>query len=193
MIWFRILVSCDFGGCCSCSELTDREILDGVRNPGFEDNENRVNTLRVPEALRQAMESPPSYEEALKYDRFGFQLPVTPISASLPSFSSSSPSSSPASARSDVPNNQQSAHASTGARPIQVSHSPPRHPDTRSRSSTAGSSSLLTPIREEEDDDDPPITVVIDCIGVQASKLIENCDTKLNLSEGEQLNRHSKC
>ena len=74
----------------------------------------------------------------------------------------------------------------------QISNSPPRIAETRSRSSTVGSNSILTPIQEEEIDESP-VTVVIDCIGVQASRLLENCDTKLDISGAEELNDQTKC
>lgn len=74
----------------------------------------------------------------------------------------------------------------------QLSNSSPRVPEVRSRSSTAGSNSLLAPIREEEIDESP-VTVVIDCIGVQSSRLMENCDRKIDISGGDELNGQSKC
>lgn len=74
----------------------------------------------------------------------------------------------------------------------QLSNSLSRAPEMRSRSSTVGSNSILTPIREEETDESP-VTVVIDCIGLQTSRLMENCDRKIDISGGEELNGQSKC
>ncbi|GFX50718.1 hypothetical protein TNCV_2723041 [Trichonephila clavipes] len=66
----------------------------------------------------------------------------------------------------------------------------------RRRTATSGSVSMphLSTISEEDGEkDDRPVTVVIDCIGIQTSRLMENCNTTVNLTNGHELGTQTKC
>ncbi|GFX50711.1 transposable element Tc1 transposase [Trichonephila clavipes] len=69
--------------CCKCEEDSSEEILrHGLRNPAFDDLEfpNRLGALpeQRPFSIMEAMESPPSYEEAVKQELFRFRTPPFP-------------------------------------------------------------------------------------------------------------------
>ncbi|GFY53545.1 uncharacterized protein TNIN_161291 [Trichonephila inaurata madagascariensis] len=86
-----------------CEEDSGEEILrHGLRNPAFDDLEfpNRLGALpeQRPFSIMEAMESPPSYEEAVKQELFRFRTPPSPQrqrSSSLTDINLSEDSTSP--------------------------------------------------------------------------------------------------
>ncbi|GBM13688.1 hypothetical protein AVEN_148206-1 [Araneus ventricosus] len=186
--------------CCKNLDSSEVDVTHGLRNPAFDDLEysNRSGALpeQRPFSVMEAMESPPSYDEAVKQELFRFSLPLQfqkqrsnsltdiPInnqrssSAQLSEISASALTSSPTQreAAASVPSTSQGA--------------------IRKRSSTTGSNGMsqLSTISEEDSErDERPLTVVIDSIGVQASRLLENCETSVNIAIGNELDKQSKC
>ncbi|GIY81676.1 uncharacterized protein CDAR_307841 [Caerostris darwini] len=174
----------------------------GLGNPAFDDHEYAQRLRSLPEqrpfSVMESVESPPSYEEAVKQELFRFRLPVTiqrtQRSTSLTEISVPR-EMSPIAAAESFENRPSTSSAALTQQQNEPSTSQGICQNPRKRSSTTGSNGMLSTISEEdsERDETPPMTVVIDCIGIQAARLLENCDTSVNLSNGTELGAQSKC
>ncbi|XP_055934962.1 uncharacterized protein LOC129964246 isoform X2 [Argiope bruennichi] len=187
--------------CCKSLDSSEVDVAYGLRNPAFDDHEysNRAGALpeQRPFSVMEAMESPPSYEEAVKQELFRFSSPssqfqrerstsLTDIPVNNQRPSSTEFSEINASALSSSPSQREASGSSPST----------SQGATRKRSSTAGSNGMphLSTISEEDSErDERPLRVVIDNIGVQASRLLENCETSINIANGNELDKQSKC
>ncbi|XP_042905378.1 uncharacterized protein [Parasteatoda tepidariorum] len=182
-----------FPACC-CKKNTDDQTGNtdqpsGRRNLAF-DHQEEIRSIRPrPFNNMEQLESPPSYDEAIRQELFRFQLPATPMHGSEAENNNNlevnNPSTNSTSNSTFPPTNS----------PQNSPTMSPRSRNSRSRSSSSissssGSSSPLSTINEEEE---WPVRVVIDCIGVQAARLMDNCDTSVQLSNGNALSTNSKC
>ncbi|GFR03840.1 uncharacterized protein TNCT_247751 [Trichonephila clavata] len=177
----------------------------GLRNPAFDDLEfpNRLGALpeQRPFNIMEAMESPPSYEEAVKQELFRFRTPPSPQrqrSSSLTDINLPEDSTSP------TVGSSEGSSTFSDLSPSQLQDMLQNLPSTsqgisqgaRRRTATSGSVSMpqLSTICEEDGEkDDRPVTVVIDCIGIQTARLMENCNTTVNLTNGHELGSQTKC
>ncbi|XP_035209958.1 uncharacterized protein LOC118184401 [Stegodyphus dumicola] len=142
------------------------------------------------------MEAPPSYEEAIKHDAFrGYSLCTTsdvihetqrPNSNESSNFTEVLPEN-PVSPTYNQPTSSQEVPASTsGCSSYQA----------KSGASNNCASNPLTTISEEFDEYDAtnqPLTVVIDSIGVHSARLLNDCDTSVQLPKTDELTSDSKC
>ncbi|KAG8200710.1 hypothetical protein JTE90_022321 [Oedothorax gibbosus] len=163
--------------------------LDGLRNPGFDAQERprRMPEQRPFDPMEQ-VESPPSYEEAVRQELFRFQPQHITTDRSPPSAGTSTIT-------------EEENHPQTNPSSDNTTSD---HPDSSQSlpTTSCGQTSLMkvgravaTPLStiREEDHEEWPVTVVIDCIGVQAARLMENCETIVKLEDGSELRTHSKC
>ncbi|GFT95933.1 uncharacterized protein NPIL_70781 [Nephila pilipes] len=195
--------------CCKCEESqnsSEQTSRHGLRNPAFDDLEYPCRLGALPEqrpfSIMEAMESPPSYEEAVKQELFRFRIPPSvprQRSSSLTDINTANEASSATAGSSE---NSFASFSSPSTSQLQdvlqnlPSTSQGTTQSSRRRTGTSGSVSMphLSTINEEDGErDDRPVTVVIDCIGIQTARLMENCETTVNLTNGLELNAQSKC
>ncbi|CAL1274256.1 unnamed protein product [Larinioides sclopetarius] len=192
--------------CCKNLDSSEVDVTHGLRNPAFDDHEYTNRSGAVPEqrpfSVMEAMESPPSYEEAVKQELFRFSLPLQFQRQRSPKLRKSNsltdiPINSQRSSLVEVSEISASALTSSSSQRESTANLPSASQGAiRKRTSTTGSNGMpqLSTISEEDSEkDERPLTVIIDSVGVQAARLLENCETTVNVANGSELDKQSKC
>ncbi|XP_054720370.1 uncharacterized protein LOC129230010 [Uloborus diversus] len=197
VIWFRIFFGCSVCG-ASRRNPSDRrggrDSQPGLGNPAFihDEDEDPARTRPRPYTITERMESPPSYEDAIKQEQFGFQIPTASTDAPQRSELSSLQILQNQTESEPTVSHREGAAIQSSSTASSQAPTDPRDIASCSRVHTYPARQLST--ISEENDDSLPVTVIIDNIGVQTARLLgDSLDPTIKLTDGEQLIDHSKC
>ncbi|GIY66244.1 uncharacterized protein CEXT_642311 [Caerostris extrusa] len=151
----------NFCNCCRRQDSEEDRLNHGLGNPAFDDHEYAQRLRALPEqrpfSVMESVESPPSYEEAVKQELFRFRLPVTiqrtQRSTSLTEISVPR-EMSPTAAAESFESRPSTSSAALTQQQNEPSTSQGICQNPRKRSSTTGSNGMLSTISEEDSERD---------------------------------------
>jgi len=188
--------SCILVWCCR-RRNAEAEGENGRRNTAFNDQEEVDPAVRQrPFNTMEQTELPPSYDEAVQQELFRFRIPSSPV-AGQGSLTENSAKNEAESLETEEVLTQPSTSTSVEHSQLHTAQSSTsagqKIRQSRSISCTASIGGNLHLSTIDEEDDERPVQVVIDCIGIQAARLMERCETTVNLTNGSELTTNSKC